>query len=88
MSTKKIVLKLTQGQREHMKMVTGLGPARLHIDLSEVEEPTFGKPWSTRMTSKALKLIPEQKEQLNDATGNNFDYMLLKKILVEKWMRG
>ena len=77
-----------QGQREHMKMITGLGPARLNIEVSEITEPTFGKPWSSRMSSTAMKLAPEQKEQLNDATGNNFDYMLLKKILVEKWMRG
>ena len=88
MSAKKIVMKLTQGQREHMKMVTGLGPARLNIEVSEINEPTFGKPWSSRMSSKAMKLIPDQKEQLNDATGNKFDYILLKKDLVEKWMKG
>ena len=88
MSTNKIVIKLMQGQREHMKMVTGFGPARLNIELSEIVEPTFGKPWSSRMTSKAIKLNGEQKEQINEATGNIFDYILLKKDLVEKWMKG
>ena len=88
MSSKKIVVKLTQGQREHMKMVTGLGPARLNIEVSEIVEPTFGKPWSSRISSKAMRLIPDQQEQINEASGNKFDYILLKKNLVEKWMKG
>ena len=66
MKPKKIVLKLTQGQREHVKMLTGLGPARLHIEIAPKAEVPFGKPWSTKMASTAVRLTDDQKEQFKE----------------------
>ncbi|MFW9908214.1 MAG: hypothetical protein ACFFEF_06535 [Candidatus Thorarchaeota archaeon] len=88
MSTKKIVLQLTQGQREHMKMITGLGPARLTIELGPKLETPFGKPWSTKMASKALQLNADQRIVVKEATGENFEYIVISKASVDKWMRG
>jgi hypothetical protein len=88
MSSKKIVLQLTQGQREHMKMLTGLGPARLTIDLATTSPVPFGTPWSTKLASKAVQLNGDQKEQIRNETGQNYEYLMLSKANVEKWMKG
>ena len=88
MTSKNMVLKLTQGQREHLKMITGFGPARLNIELGDDITTLFGKPWSTKMASKAIQLNSDQKEQIKGITGENFDYLIVSKDSVEKWRIG
>ncbi len=83
-----MVLKLTQGQREHLKMITGFGPARLHIEFKDNLDELFGKPWSTKMASKAIQLNGEQKEQIKEITGESFDYLIVSKNSVDKWRKG
>ncbi len=71
-----------------MKMLTGLGPARLTIDLTSTSPIPFGTPWSTKMASKAVHLNGDQKEQIRNETGQSYEYLLLSRNNVEKWMKG
>ncbi len=88
MKTKKIVLSLTQGQREHVKMLTGFGPARLTIEFDPRGEIPFGKPWSLKMTSNAVRLTDDQKAQLKEEIGESYDYLKVSKSTVDVWRKG
>ncbi len=88
MKPKKILLNLTQGQREHVKMLTGFGPARLHIEIAPKAEVPFGKPWSTKMASTAVRLTDDQKDQIKEELGVSYDYLKLSKADVDVWRKG
>jgi hypothetical protein len=84
----KIVLQLTQSQREHVKMLTGIGPARLTID-TVTTGPTVlhAERMPSKLASKAIALTPEQREQIKSATGQKYEFLEITKANVEKWSR-
>ena len=88
MASKTIVLTLTAGQREHVKMLTGFGPAKLTIQLDTTAGNPFGKPWSTKMASKAVQLTGDQKVQVKELLGETYDYLTLSKSTVDVWRKG
>ena len=87
MSSRKIAIQLTQNQREHIKMLTGFGPAKLVIEIGSASLPLYGVPWLDRLTTKAIKLNPEQRAHIKSVTGQNCEYLTITKASVEKWMR-
>ncbi len=87
MGSKTIVLTLTTGQREHVKMLTGFGPARLTVQIDTSAEMPFGKPWSTKMASKAVQLTGDQREQVKELLGETYEYLKLSKSSVDVWRK-
>ena len=69
-------------------MLTGFGPARLHIEVAPKGEVPFGKPWSTKMTSTAVRLTEDQKTQIEEEFGEKYDYLKLSKSDVDIWRKG
>ncbi len=88
MASKTIILTLTAGQREHVKMLTGFGPAKLTIQIDTTAAVPFGKPWSTKMASKAVQLTGEQRMQVKETLGENYEYLTLSKSSVDVWRKG
>ncbi|MFW9921353.1 MAG: hypothetical protein ACFFED_17265 [Candidatus Thorarchaeota archaeon] len=88
MGSKTIILTLTAGQREHVKMLTGFGPAKLTIQLDTTANVPFGKMWTTKMASKAVQLTGDQKIQIKEVLGENYDYLILSKSSVDIWRKG